>query len=170
MKNLLTSVVILLLSVSVQGQNKSIQKIFDRNKGADGFTSIVITRHMFDLFSELETQPDDDYLNLIKNLDGINILTASEPGVNSRKFYNTVLKELHNNRYQELMTVHDTDQDVEFFTREKKGQVVELLMLIGAQKQTTLVWITGIIDMKTISKLADNLGIEGMDRLNKIDK
>ena len=64
------------------------------------------------------------------------------------------------------MVVQESKQDAKFLTKEKNGKVVELIMVLGGEKANSLIWISGIIDMKTIGKLAKNLGIEGVEDIN----
>jgi len=125
---------------------------------------------MFGLFSNVETEEDDDYMNMIKNLNNIKILSApgsAESGIN---FFEEALDKLPSKEYEELMIIKDAKQDIKFLVKEEKGKVVELLMLIGGEEDNVLISITGVIDMNTIAKLSKSMNIEGMENLEKIEK
>jgi hypothetical protein len=43
-------------------------------------------------------------------------------------------------------------------------------MVTGGASESSLIWISGIIDMKTIAKIAQSVNIEGMENLDKAGK
>jgi len=170
MKKLLLLIGLIGFTASAWSQNKVVDDLMEKYSGREGFTSVVITKHMFSLFSNIETTEDDDYMNMIKNLNNIKILSApgsTETGIN---FFKEVMDKLPAKKYEELMVIKDDHQDVKFLIREEKDQVVELLMLVGGEDENVLISITGIIDMKTIAKLSKSMNIEGMENLDKIEK
>ncbi len=170
MKKLILTLAVIMFTASIWAQNKAVDKLFDKYGGKDGFTTVVITKHMFGLFSSVETTEDDEYMNMIKNLNNIRILTApgvKESGIN---FYNEVMNALPKNEYEELMVIKDGEQDVKFLVKEEKDKIVELLMIVGGTEENVLISISGIIDMKTVAKLSKSLNIDGMENLDKIEK
>jgi hypothetical protein len=148
-------------------------KIFDKYSGTDGFTTVYITKYMFDLFrdTELGSEEDGDMAKVLSNLTGIKILASDNDSATpvSVNLYQEVMKQLPVSQYKELMVVKEKDQDVKFLVREDKGKVVELLMLVGGKDESALICIQGIIDMKSIGKLARGMNIEGMENLDKIE-
>jgi len=149
-------------------------KIFDKYSGTDGFTTVYITKYMFDLFRDADMggEEDEDMGKALSNLTGIKILAADDDPSTpiTVNLYQEVMKQLPVSQYKELMVVKEKDQDVKFLVREDKGKVVELLMLVGGKDQSALICIQGIIDMKSIGKLAKGMDIEGMENLEKINE
>ena len=149
-------------------------KIFDKYSGKDGFTTVYISKYMFDLFRDagIEGEEDEDMGKVLSNLTGIKILASDDDPSTPIpvNLYQEVMKQLPVSLYKELMVVKDKDQDVKFLVREEKGKVVELLMLVGGKDQSALICIQGIIDMKSIGKLARGMDIEGMENLEKIEE
>jgi hypothetical protein len=149
-------------------------KIFDKYSGQDGFTTVYITKYMFDLFRDADPggEEDEDMAKVLGNLTGIKILASDDDPETPIhiNLYQEVMKELPVTQYKELMVVKEKDQDVKFLVREDKGKVVELLMLVGGKDNSALICIQGIIDMKSISKLAKGMDIDGMENLEKIEE
>jgi len=170
MKKLILTLSVVFLTVAGWAQNKAVDKLFEKYSGKDGFTSVVITKHMFSLFSNVETTADDEYMNMIKNLKNIKILSAPDPSISGINFYQEVMECLPENEYDELMVIKEGSQDIKFLVREEKDKIVELLMLIGGDAENVLISISGIIDMQTIAKLSKSMNIEGMENLEKIEK
>ncbi|MBT4401636.1 MAG: DUF4252 domain-containing protein [Bacteroidetes bacterium] len=170
MKKLILLLAIIGIAATGWSQNKVVDDLVEKYSGVEGFTSVVITKYMFGLFSNVETEEDDDYMNMIKNLNNIKILSApgsAESGIN---FFKEALDKLPSKEYEELMIIKDAKQDIKFLVKEEKGKVVELLMLIGGEEDNVLISITGVIDMNTIAKLSKSMNIEGMENLEKIEK
>ncbi len=170
MKKFVFTIVVLLGTLSLSAQSKVVDKLFEKYSERDGFTTVVITKHMFNLFSNVETEADDEYMNMIKNLKNIRILTGPENSEEGVNFYDEIMKELPKKEYEELMVIHDSDKDIKFLVKEENNIVSELLMVIGSKTDNVLISITGNIDMKSISKLSKSMGIQGMENLDKIDE
>jgi len=94
-------------------------------------------------------------------------LKALDPGIN---FYKEIMDELSLDEYEELMVVKEKDQDIKFLVKEKEDTIVELLLVIGGEGNNALISIRGIIDLKSISKLSKSMNIEGLEKLEEIDK
>jgi len=167
-KSILISVLIL-FSISLMAQDKVVDKLFDKYAVKDGYTSVLITKHMFNLFSNVETEEDDEYMNMIKNLKNIRILSGPEGGGGDVNFYKEVIEKLPESEYEELMVIHDSGQDIKFLIKEEKDIVSELLMVLGGEGDNVLISITGNIDLKTVSKLSKSMGIEAMENLDSIE-
>jgi hypothetical protein len=174
MKRVLFFICIVGLSTSLIAQNRSIDRLFDKYSGQDGYTTVYISKYMFNMFSNLEGVEDDDLAEMqsvFGKLDGIKILAVEDenvtgPGVN---FYDEIMKDLNRNEYEELMVVKDSESDVVFLAKEDDGIIVELLLIVGGESDNALIAITGEIDLSTIGKISHSMGIEGMEKLDEIE-
>ena len=157
------------VTASLSAQNKAIEQLFQKYSDRDGFTSVVITKNMFQLFANVDNPTNDDFLKTVKNLDFIKILSIK--GENDGKaFYQDIQAAIPEKDYKELMTIKETGSQVKFLTMEKDGIIRELIMISGGKEESTLIWIAGIIDMKTVSKIAQGMQINGMENLEKVNK
>lgn len=166
------SFLVVFLSVLTTARSQSpVDEVFDKYAGKEGYTTVIISKYMFDLFKNIDADdPEAKEMNeLISNLTGIKIL-ASEKKDEGGSFLKDVKKKISSADYKELMTIKEEDQDVQFLVRENGGKVIELLMVAGGNGDNVLISIQGNIDMKNISKLAKAMNIEGMDKLEDIDK
>ncbi len=152
-----------------------IDNLFEKYSGAEGYTSVYISKYMFDMFRNNETKPskmgEEDLEQVISKLDGIKILvTDDDPATTaSVNLYKEVMKLIPGSPYKEVMVVKEKDKDIKFYAKENKDKrVAELLMVIGGTDQNVLISIVGDIDMKNISKLAKTMNVEGMENLDKI--
>ena len=145
--------------------------LFDKYAGKEGFTTVYISKYMFDLFSNFEsTDPEaEEMAEVVRNLTGIKILASEKPD-ESINFLKEIKKKISTDGYKELMIVKEENQDVQFLVRENEGKISELLLIVSGEGENVLMSIQGNIDMKNISKLARALDIEGMDKLENMDK
>ncbi len=170
MKRYIVLIIFVLAAMSLSAQNKVIDKMFEKYGDRDGYTSVVITKYMFNLFSSVETEEDDEYLNMIKNLKNIRILSGPEGGEEGVNFYEEIMGKLPEKEYEELMVIRESGTNIKFLVKEDKDIITELLMVVGGKDENVLISITGNIDMKTVSKLSKSMGIEGMENLDKIEE
>jgi hypothetical protein len=165
-----------LVGLTVGANAQSIMdKLYDKYSGAEGYTSVYISKYMFDMFRNNETSTgsqEDDMEQLISKLNCIKILvTDDDPATKAPvNLYQEIMKLLPTSSYKEVMVVKEKDQDIKFYAKEEKNKVVELLLVLGGKDENVLISIQGDIDMKNISKLAKSMNIEGMENLEKIDK
>jgi hypothetical protein len=174
MKRTVIFMALFLIPALIRAQNGPVDALFDKYAGKDGFTTVYISKYMFDMFrsNEINEQEADDINQILGKLTAIKILTVEDPefvgkGLN---FYNEIMKELPREKYKELMVVKDKNSDVVFLAREENNSIAELLLIVGGEEVTdnVLISIQGQIDLNTISKLSKTLNIEGMESLEQI--
>lgn len=176
MKRILIFGIIFLIPVLIRAQNAPVDKLFDKYAGKDGFTTVYISKYMFDMFRSDEVgDKDAEELNrVLGKLNSIKILTVEDPDLIGKglNFYDEIMKELPREKYNELMVVKDKKSDVVFLAREDQGVIVELLLIAGGSEgsDNVLISIQGQIDLETIGKLSKTLNIEGMESLEEIDE
>lgn len=169
MKKYLIFIMLFSVNAGLFAQNKTIEQLFQKYSDRDGFTSVVITKNMFQLFANVDNPNNDDFLRTVKNLDFIKILSIK--GENDGKaFYQEIQAAIPEKDYKELMTIKESGNLVKFLTLEKDGVIKELIMISGGKEESTMIWISGIIDMKTVAKIAQGMQINGMENLEKVEK
>jgi hypothetical protein len=163
--------VVVLFALTVTNAQSPADELFDKYSGKEGYTTVYISKYMFDLFSNIEsTDPEAKEMNeVINKLTGIKIL-ASEKKDENVNFLKEMKKKISSGGYKELMIIKEEDQDVQFLVRENEGKIAELLLIVSGEGENVLMSIQGDIDMKHISKLAKAMNIEGMEKLENIDK
>jgi hypothetical protein len=169
MKKTIITILLLAIGFGLYAQNKAIEQIFEKYSDRDSVSTVVINKNMFQLFANVDDPGNDDFLKTVKNLEFIKILTISDERECSA-FYQEVLKAIPEKDYKELMTIKESGSQVKFLTAERDGAIRELLMISGGKKESSLIWLAGIIDMKTVSKIAKGMQIDGMENLEKAEK
>ncbi|MTI32704.1 DUF4252 domain-containing protein [Xanthovirga aplysinae] len=163
-------------------QNKSIDDIFDQYAEKEGFTYVFISKHMFSLVSTFtkgenkgfdeETKKTMKTVNAISDqLDELKILASDHrvDETNGKEFYQELTSMISKDEYLEIMTVKDAKENIKFLIKQEGELISELLMVVGGTDQV-LVDIKGNIDLKRIALLSQELNVEGLKYLKKIEK
>jgi hypothetical protein len=173
MKTFILAAALIGLTTGLQAQS-IMDNLFEKYSGTEGYTSVYISKYMFDMFRSdkpAQKADEEELAEVISKLEGIKILvTDDDPSTPIPvDLYREIMKIIPSSSYKEIMVVKEKDQDIKFFVRENKDKrVAELLMVIGGLDQSVLISIVGDIDMKNISKLAKTMNVEGMENLEKI--
>lgn len=140
-------------------------------------SAMVITQNMFKLLSEIDLDTQDQetqaYIDLIENLKDIKVLTTNnvEIGTDMNTDFNSYVE---SSQVEELMRFKEKSMQVKFYSKpgSKEGFVSELLMLMTGQEEgepiTVVMSIQGDIDLKQVSKLANDLKVPGAKQLKNI--
>jgi len=184
MKKLILIIAILVSPIVASGQS-----LFDKYEENEEVTSIVFTKKVFRMLAELKIDLDDpeaqEVLDMASNITGLKVLTTGDATV-SAQMKTDVDKYLRSSDLEELMRIKDGDQTVKFYVKEGKddNHVKELLMFVTGLKdamkgqditingekrelETVLLSLTGDIDLRQVSKLANKMDVPGGKHLEK---
>jgi hypothetical protein len=110
-----------------------------------------------------------EYVELIQNLEDIKIFKTNNSEMSSElnKDAETYARK---NNLEELMRMRDGDKKISFLFKPGKtdDQISQLFMHINGMEEpneTILIIINGIIDLKQVSRLANDLNVPGADSL-----
>ena len=170
----------ILLAIVIAPMLMSAQDTFDSFEDEREVSSVVVTKNMFKLLSQLDLSSNDpeakEYLELVNNLDNIKIYTTKNKEVAARMDFAVASYLSKSPGLSELMRVKNDDKDIMFYSKEGKNDnyVSELLMHltgnIDGEDRTIIMKITGNIDLKKISKLTSDLNMPGSEELKNLDK
>lgn len=160
--------VALCLSISTFAQSSSIDKVFDKYSGTDGFTTVNVSTDLFDLLAKLEPN-DEDLQKLANQIKSVKVLASDDnSNQNNINFFEELKGQVNFDEYNELLTVKEKDQDVKMLVKEMDGVISEFLLIVGGS-DNALIQITGNIDLKTLGELSDGVGIEQLAHLKKLE-
>ncbi len=171
MKKLSLFFLVSVFPLFVFSQHQSVNKLFEKYAGKDGFTTVYISKNLFKMVGEMNLD-DPDVDGLVDKLETIKILASDCEFINENglNFYEEIMDELPIEEYDELLVVKEKDQDIKFLSKEKNGIITELLLIVGGKDNNALISITGNIDLKHISKLASSMNGTGMEHLEKLEE
>ncbi len=156
------------------------QSNFDKYEDMNDVSSVVVTSKMFKLLSKMDLESNDpevkEYINLVENIKNIKVF-ATENNEIGQKMKADVQKYLKSTSLDELMRVKSDGKNVKFYSKPGKNDnfVTELFMFMEGMENdggpnTVVLTITGDIDLRQVSKIADHLNVPGGQELKKVKK
>lgn len=172
MKNIIFSTILFFLFISTSAQSSQVEKLFDKYSGQEGYTSVHITKYMFDMFSKIADEEEDkEFKEITSSLTAIKILTVDNDEANRKdNFYIEMSKAISPPIYQDLMIVKDGNEEIKFMVKDADNKISELVMLIDEEDGGTMIYLLGDINLKDISKLSKSMNIKGFEHLDKVEK
>lgn len=155
--------------LSIWAQQDAITKYFEQYMDDEKFTMVYITPKMFQMISKLNLKDKEgqELKEVLQDLRGLRILHTEENGL---QYYKEAMSKFKTQEYELLMSVRDKNENVRFWTKEKDGIIDELLMLVGEPEEFTLISFIGKINLDKLSKLSNNIDVDGMEHLKKLKK
>jgi len=139
MKKLLLFIVLTITATLVYGQ-KSIDDLFERYAGKDGFTTVTIDGNLLKLAHCLGDNDDEN--SIPANITEIRILAQDNDGMKVDNFYDLVIKDINLKNYDEFMRVKQSDQDLRMLVRSEGNKFKEFLLIAGG-KDNAVIQIKG---------------------------
>ena len=168
-KVILFATAICLVSL-LQAQTNAIDEMFDKYSKREGFTTVYISGKMFSLLAGKDNKNTDGN-KIVNRLESIKILSVEDSLLNGNvNFYDELSKKINFDVYEELMLVKEGNDMTKFLIRQNGDIITELLMITGGPGGNTLISIKGDLDLKTISDLSKNTGIDELKNLDNINK
>ena len=166
--------IILMLSLPIfaSAQESPINSFYDKYSGKEGYTSVYITKYMFDLFKKISSETDDkEFQESINGINSIKILTIDSTTNITKKvrFIDELRTKLPKSIYKNLMIVKDGGNTITFMINEKESKISEFVMTINDTSSPVLIFLEGDINLKQISKLSKTMKIQGFKNLQKLD-
>lgn len=174
MKKIILLIIVALLPQFAIAQSDPVSSFFDKYEDSEGFTTVHISGRMFKMFMSKEAPKEDETVkSVLSNLDGIRILAFGDDGdapKSGKYYYNQLMDNLPSRQYEELMIIKEEREKIKFMVREERGEVRELLMVVGGDDTFVLISLNGIIDLDKISEIANSIHIDGMEHLNNMNE
>jgi hypothetical protein len=150
MKRLLVFIVLTITTTFAFGQ-KSIDDLFDRYAGRDGFTTVTINGNLLKLAHCLGDNDNDD--SLPASITEIRVLAQEDKGMKVDNFYNLVINDIDLKNYDEFMRVKKSDQDLRMLVRSEGNKFKEFLLIAGGE-DNALIQIKGNMTYAEAKKFA----------------
>jgi len=169
MKTILILIVTALISGYTYAQD------FSRYENKPGVSAVVINKKMFKLMSKFDLDSDDEeiqsYIKLIENLEDIKIFKTTNPDM--RKALNEDAEAyISGNNLEELMRANEDGKFIRFMfkpgnTDDEIKQLFIHVNGIESEEDTLVMIISGLIDLRQISKLTRDLKVPGADSIKE---
>lgn len=173
MKIVATVILMMCTSIMITAQNE-----FDKFESIRGVSSVIMNQKMFKLLSKVDVNSSDPeiqaYINLVNNLEDVKMFTTIKKAV-AANMSSTMSRYISNGGLSELMRANNDGKNAKFYYKpgSTDNYVSEFVMFltgnIEGEERTVFFQVTGNIDLKQISKLAQDLDFKGSDALKNVE-
>lgn len=156
-----------------------MENLFEKYNGKEGFTSVNISKEMFEMMGSIQinsdekdkgTQKINDMKEFASKLTSLKVLTTNKKEgqdntAKAESFYKEVMNLMPKNIYKDLMEVNDEGQKVNFYVRRTGSKVAELVVVVKEKTETSLISLAGDIDLNKVAEFSKDMNIKGMDKI-----
>ncbi len=149
---------LVLISISLSGfAQKSVDALFSKYSGEDGFTSITINGNLLKLIRAFDNDDEDNFWP--GDVSVIRILVQDDGGFYAGNFFRMVERELDRKNYEEFMRINDSDNDVLMLVRSQGRNFTEFLVIAGDDdgEDNVLIQVKGNMTYKEAREFSDKI-------------
>nr|WP_129730862.1 DUF4252 domain-containing protein [Parabacteroides goldsteinii] len=129
-------------------------KLFDKYSEMDNVTSVYISKAMFQMIPNFETN-GLNLMNLKGKIEGLQILSTND---NSKKEnMRTDFKGLIGKNHEELMRVKEGKARATFYVKKKGELISELIMLADTDSSFNVIQLSGNFTLKDIQEITKEI-------------
>jgi hypothetical protein len=154
MRRLLLFTLLTITSTFVFGQ-KSIDALFDKYAGKDGFTTVTINGNLLKFARCLDKDAGHDNSSFPAGVTEIRILSQEDTTMNVENFYKMAIKDIDLNLYEEFMRVKNSEQDLRMLVRTEGNKFKEFLMIAGGE-DNAIIQIKGNLTIDDAKKISED--------------
>jgi hypothetical protein len=143
---------VLMITVTLARGQKSIDELFERYAGKEGFSTVTVNGNLLKLVGCFSDDNEDD--KIPGNITEIRILSQEDEHLKVENFYDMVIKDIDLDKYDEFMRVKESNQELRMLVRSEGNNFKEFLLIAGG-KDNAIIQIKGNLtfaDAKKISK------------------
>ncbi len=168
MKKILFSLIIAAAAMMVKAQDNLVNDVFNKYSGQKGYTTVNITGDFFKMMANASSD-DKSMEQLSRSLTEVRILAQEDKNSGEPLNFNKlVYDKLDKSDYKELMTVRQSDENVNMLVKETDGLISEFLLIVSGD-DNVLISIRGKIKLSELSKMANSFNMEGFDKLKLVE-
>ena len=143
---------VLMITASVLYAQKSIDALFDKYAGKDGFVTFTISGSLLKLVCNNDEENDNP---VPAQITEIRILAQEDDSMKVYNFYDRVMKDINLDDYEEFMRVKKSDQDLRMLVRSEGHMFREFLLIAGGE-DNALIQIKGSMTFKEAKRFSDD--------------
>ena len=152
MKKLSLLIVLIITAAMAYGQ-KSIDDLFDRYAGKDGFTTVTVNGGLLKLARLLGDKDDENSFPL--HITQIRVLAQEDKTMNVGNFYSKVIDDIDLRNYDEFMRIKNSNENLRMLVRSEGDRFKEFLLIAGGE-DNAVIQVKGNMTYEEAKKFSDD--------------
>jgi len=153
MKRIITPLVLLLFTVSLSAQS-SIDRLFDKYQGKDGFVTVTVSGSFLKMMGNFDD--DDEFLKHSDKFSAIRILAQEDDFMEVDNFYDMVIDEIEKGGYEEMVRINSADSDVKIMVKADGDVFTEFLLVAGGD-DNAIIQIKGRLTREMVREMSESV-------------
>jgi len=153
MRKLFVFILVMSSTLGVFSQ-KSIDRLFEKYSGNEGFVTFTISGNLLQLFRSCSD--DEMHQGLPAKVTAIRILAQDDDDIKIDNFFDKTMKDLDNNNYEEFMRVKESDQDMIMLVRAEGRRFREFLLIAGGENNL-IIQVKGDMTLSEAHKFSSEM-------------
>ena len=163
----MTIALMTLIAVTITAQS-TIDKLFDKYQGKDGFVTVTVNGNMLKFLAEVDDS-DDDFIKHANKFTSIKILVQEDDEMEIENFYDMVIDEVNRSGYEEMVSVKSSDEDLKILVKAD-GRVFKEFLLIAGGDDNAIIQIKGNMTLDDVKEMGTSFknghGISGISDID----
>jgi hypothetical protein len=167
MKKLVLLSLLVIIANTSFAQGTETDRLYHAYRGADGVVSIFIPGFLCRFAAAIgDMDPEEE--ELLRTIKSIRILSIENSHLNNKvNFVEEIKPNRMDKKYKTLLEVHEKNEDVIIYAREKNESIRELTIIVGGD-ENTLVCIKGRLNRDLLHVLSEVTGITECSHTKKL--
>lgn len=132
---------VFMVSAACGYTQKSIDRLFEKYSGSEGFVTLTINGDILKLFRS--SDGDERHNCLPAKITEIRILAQENDNMEVDNFFKNIMKEIDGDDYEEFMRVKEYNKDLIMLVRSEGRRFREFLMVAGGDDDNIIIQIKG---------------------------
>lgn len=154
MKRSLLFIICTIVLSPLYGQ-KSIDALFSKYSGKDGFVTLTVSGNLLKLASCFNSDHENEN-SMPANVTEIRILAQEDKSIKSVNFYDMIIDGIDLDDYEEFMRVKESEEDLRMLVRSEGNCFREFLLIAGGE-DNAIIQIKGKMTFGEARKFSKDL-------------
>jgi len=155
----------LLFLTQASAQDPVIRQFYNKYKHMDQVENIQLGGWVLKLAAQFADE-NDEVKPFARHISRLRVMTMEEGNLVSKSEYNTLVRKLRNQQFEDLFNARDGGELVQLLIREDGDRITDVLLLVSGADSFTMVSLEGALRFKDLREL--NIDIEGGDHFKSL--
>lgn len=165
MKNILIILLFAVLTPIATQAQSSVNKFFYKHSSHEGAVSVDVGGLLIKMVAKIAGD-EHEATKILADINRLQVLVLEDQSPITGKEMRGFVTKLHKDKFEELMTVREGDTNVNFFIKEKKDMITNVLVLVKESDNFIMLNLRGKIKFSDLQKL--DFDVEGSEHFKKI--
>ena len=145
-------------------QAKAVRNFYDKYKNMENVTDLKLQGWVLKLASSYADEAEE--ARLLRKITKLRILTMENGNLVTSQEYQSLIKGVKQDAFEELFQIREGGQVVEFLIREKGDTITDVLMLVNGDNGFVLLSLEGALKFSDLNDL--NIEVDGSEHFKKL--